>query len=105
MRAPRPEDRWHADHPLVNELDPLRALAEMTSPDPIFSLHAIRTDGGIAVSRIGFFGPPDAHGCVEVGYGIVEGVREQGLATEALKAAVRLAEVNGARQIKADRSG
>ena len=102
-RAPDPEDRWHADYPLEDELDPLRALAESRDPEAIFTLYSIRiNDGDVAVGGIGFFGPPDEEGSVEIGYGLVEAVRGRGLATEALSAATRCALCNGAAQIKAD---
>lgn len=102
MRTPTPEDRWHADYPLVDELVPLRSLAETTNPHPVFTLYAIRTDDGTAVGGVGFFGPPDAHGSVEVGYGLIEAFRGHGFATEALEAAVRLAVLNGAQEVRAD---
>ncbi len=39
-----------------------------------------------AVGLGGFFGPPDAEGAVEIGYSMLPSFREQGLATEAVRA-------------------
>jgi RimJ/RimL family protein N-acetyltransferase len=41
---------------------------------------------GLVVRGIGFFGPPDDHGTVEFGYGVVPEVEGRGYATEALQA-------------------
>ena len=102
-RAPDAEDRWHAEYPLEDELDPLRSLAASSEPDPVFTLYAIRTrPDNTAVGGIGFFGPPDDNGAVELGFGLVEAVRGQGYATEALIGAVRHALAGGARHVKAD---
>ena len=79
-RAPDAEDRWHAEYPLEDELDPLRSLAASSEPDTVFTLYAIRTrPDSTAVGGIGFFGPPDENGAVELGFGLVEAVRGQGL--------------------------
>jgi RimJ/RimL family protein N-acetyltransferase len=45
------------------------------------------TPGGLdrAVGVGGFFGPPDAHGSIEIGYAMMPSFREQGLATEAVE--------------------
>jgi RimJ/RimL family protein N-acetyltransferase len=102
-RAPEADDRWHAEYPFEDELDPLRALADASAPDPFFTLYAIRTsDDGVAIGGIGFFGPPDEDGSVELGYGLVEAVRGRGFATEALAALTRHALSNGARRVRAD---
>ncbi|TFD62622.1 N-acetyltransferase [Cryobacterium suzukii] len=102
-REHEPDDVWHADYPLDDELDPLRALAESGRSESIFTLYSVRiNDGDVAVGGIGFFGPPDAEGLVEIGYGLVEAVRGHGLATEALRAAIRCALQNGAVQVNAD---
>ena len=37
----------------------------------------------VAVGLAGFKGPPDEHGVVEVGYGVLEAFRRRGIATEA----------------------
>ena len=59
----------------------------------------VRRADGLVVGTIGFYGPPDPAdpaGVVEVGYGLVESARGQGLITDALRLAVPAAECSGA---------
>jgi RimJ/RimL family protein N-acetyltransferase len=94
---------WHPEYPWADELVPLRTLARVDAPDPVFTLYQVRTRAdGLAVGGIGFFGPPDADGRVELGYGLVPSARGRGFATEALRAFVALAGGHGARTIAAD---
>ena len=105
--ADRPDeaDRWHPEYPFEDEVDLLRDLA-VTDPegvDPVFTLYVVRRRADrLAVGGIGFFGPPDAAGQVELGYGLVASARGAGLATEALRAASVTAFDHGARAILAD---
>ncbi|MHA6760100.1 GNAT family N-acetyltransferase [Streptacidiphilus sp. PAMC 29251] len=46
---------------------------------------------GLAVGSVGFHGPPDANGAVEIGYDLVPQARGFGLATEAAQALTRYA--------------
>ncbi|WP_306338007.1 GNAT family N-acetyltransferase [Streptomyces sp. KL118A] len=46
----------------------------------------VRTADELAVGGMGFHGPPDDNGCVEVGYDLVEPARGNGYATTALRA-------------------
>jgi RimJ/RimL family protein N-acetyltransferase len=99
----RDNDRWHSEYPLVDELDPLTALAAETSPHPVFTMYLIRrTSDGLAVGGLGFFGPPDVSGRVDFGYGLVPAARGVGLATEAVRAALATASAHGARLATAD---
>lgn len=101
--TPGPDDRWHPEYPFEDELDPLKSLAGATSPDPVFTLYQVRdAASGLAVGGIGFFGPPDEAGAVEIGYGLVAAARGRGLATEAVTAAARLAAEHGAVLLRAD---
>ena len=101
--APDPDDRWHTDYPFEDELDPLRSLAGAATPDAVFTLYQVRdAASGLAVGGIGFFGPPDDAGGVEIGYGLVADARGRGLATEAVVTVVRLAADHGATLLKAD---
>ncbi|HEV7622854.1 MAG TPA: GNAT family N-acetyltransferase [Amnibacterium sp.] len=100
---PGDEDRWHPEYPFADELAPLRSLAGTDAPDAVFTLYQVRERiAGLAVGGIGFFGPPDEHGAVEIGYGLVAAARGRGLATEAVQAAVRLAREHGAAVLRAD---
>ena len=101
--APLPDDRWHPEYPLADELDVLRPLADDLAPDPVFGLMMIRdARDGLAVGGIGFFGPPDADGAVEVGYGLVPAARGRGLASAALTQAIAIATAHGVRVVRAD---
>jgi len=101
--TPLPDDRWHPEYPLADELDVLRPLADDVAPDPVFGLMMIRDAGdGLAVGGIGFFGPPDADGAVEVGYGLVPAVRGRGFASAALTQAIAIAFEHGVRVVRAD---
>ncbi|WP_101847903.1 GNAT family N-acetyltransferase [Zhihengliuella sp. ISTPL4] len=102
-REERPGDAWHPEYPFADELVPLRVLAAADSPDPVFTMYAIRqAAGGLAVGGLGFLGPPDADGAVGLGYGLVPAARGAGLATEAVRGALRIAEAHGALEVRAD---
>ena len=57
--------------------------------------HVIRRSDGLAVGTIGFFGPPD-DGRVEIGYGLVESARRQGLISDAVRVMLAAATAAGA---------
>lgn len=102
-REERPGDAWHREYPFVDELDPLRQLAAAEGADEDFGMFLLRrTSDGLAVGGLGFFGPPDEHGRVEFGYGLVPAARGAGLATEAVLLAMRHAQQRGARSAAAD---
>ncbi|MEV6835262.1 GNAT family N-acetyltransferase [Streptomyces sp. NPDC051133] len=53
---------------------------------PEFGVFAlVRAEDGRALGAMGFHGPPDEDGLVEIGYDLAEGARGQGYATEALR--------------------
>ena len=98
-----PDDHWHPEYPFADELDPLRSLAASSTPDPVFTMYMIRRAcDGIAIGGLGFFGPPDDSGRVEIGYGLVPAARGAGFATEAVRAALRVAAEHGAIVVAAD---
>jgi RimJ/RimL family protein N-acetyltransferase len=102
-RDERPEDHWHPEYPLADELVPLRGLAASKEPDPAFTLYLLRRLlDGLAVGGLGFFGPPGEDGRVEFGYGLIPSARGEGLATEAVRAALDFAARRGARIAAAD---
>jgi RimJ/RimL family protein N-acetyltransferase len=87
---------WFAEsYPRKDDLDAIR----MSDGSAWSARHVICRADGLAVGSIGFFGPPSADGQVEVGYGLVEAARGQGLATDALTVIVAAAEAAGARII------
>ncbi|CAN5668226.1 GNAT family N-acetyltransferase [soil metagenome] len=60
-----------------------------------------RPDGSLAGS-VGFKGPPDANGCVEIGYGIEPPFRQRGYATEAVKGLLGWAWSEGVTRVVAE---
>lgn len=102
-RQERPGDDWHPDYPFADERDPLAALASSTPTDSPFTMYAIRRPADrMAVGGFGFFGPPDASGAVEFGYGLIEPARGAGLATAAVTLALAHARSWGATRAIAD---
>ncbi|WPF80671.1 GNAT family N-acetyltransferase [Sanguibacter sp. 4.1] len=102
-RTEIPGDDWHPEYPFVDELDPLRSLARSTAPHPVFTMYLVRrSSDGLAVGGLGFFGPPDSNGRVELGYGLVPGARGAGLAKQAVGLALRMARDAGATVAAAD---
>jgi len=89
MRAGRRQDRWHRDYPRRDDLDAVSMLPVSEEPSTWGPRHVVLES--LAVGSIGFFGPPDPVTDdgdppeVEVGYGLVEAARGQGVATEALR--------------------
>lgn len=70
---------------------------------PDFPAYEIRrrTDGA-AVGGIGFHGPADPQGWVELGYDLIESVRGQGFASEAVRGLLVFAREAGAAGVRAD---
>lgn len=102
-RDEEPGDDWHPDYPFVDELDPLEALAASESSASPFTMYAIREPATrLAVGGLGFFGPPDASGTVEFGYGLIPAARGRGLASAAVTLALAHAQHWGARRAVAD---
>jgi ribosomal-protein-alanine N-acetyltransferase len=72
-----------------------RKLARMqAAPEAVHAWHtywlAVRDTGGrpVGMGLLGFKGPPDERGEVEIGYGIDPGYQGQGFATEAARALI-----------------
>lgn len=102
-RQEHPGDRWHAEYPFADELAPLRSLASSPPTTSHFTMYVIRRPAdGLAVGGLGFFGPPDREGTVELGYGLVPSARGEGLATAAVMLALEHAQAWGARRAAAD---
>jgi ribosomal-protein-alanine N-acetyltransferase len=92
MLAGRRQDRWHPHYPRPDDVDAASMVRD--GADPWGPRHIVL--GRLAVGSIGCFGPP-VDGETEIGYGLVEEARGQGIATEAVQALVAGAERAGAR--------
>ncbi|WP_163505864.1 GNAT family N-acetyltransferase [Fodinicola acaciae] len=92
---------WYADgYPRQDDSDAAKMWLRAGEADRVWSVrHVIRRSDGLAVGSIGFFGPPDENGEAEIGYGLVESARRQGLISDAIALSVAAAEAAGARVI------
>jgi ribosomal-protein-alanine N-acetyltransferase len=97
--AALPDDRAEASRiigaalptewPQIDLLDVLPVQAAASPGMECFGVWVmIERDSGTVVGDIGFFGPPDDGGVVEVGYSVIPDRRRRGYATEAARAIV-----------------
>jgi RimJ/RimL family protein N-acetyltransferase len=93
--SPDPDLAWEEGFPAAPLLDVLeRVTADPDGPvrfGPYFAYVVIRRRDGVAVGDVGFHGPPNEAGDVEVGYALVPGARGAGLATESVALLVQWA--------------
>lgn len=97
MLAGGRDPRWHPDYPRRDDRD---AASMVKGADPWGPRHITRTVDGLVFGSIGFFGPPapatgtggDDAPEVEIGYGLVADARGRGVATEAVRALLALAD-------------
>jgi [ribosomal protein S5]-alanine N-acetyltransferase len=54
---------------------------------------------GVLVGGVGFYGPPDQDGLVEIGYSVLTQYRRKGYATEMLKGLISFAKLGGVKKI------
>lgn len=87
IAAGDPADQgWSAGYPRPDDKDVARMFLKSGAQGDLRyrpQLLVLR-ETGEAVGGIGFFGPPDAEGTAELGYGVAPEVEGRGLATEAL---------------------
>ncbi|MFD0593874.1 GNAT family N-acetyltransferase [Catellatospora coxensis] len=87
---------WSAGYPRGDDQDVARMALAHPAAEPWFGpLQIVARDSELVVGGIGFFGPPDEHGVVEFGYGVVPAVEGRGYATEALRGLLRYAFATG----------
>lgn len=92
MLAGRRQERWHPHYPRRDDVD--AASMVRAGGDPWGPRHVVLDR--LAVGAIGCFGPP-SDGEAEIGFGLVEDVRGQGIASEAVVALVLETERLGVR--------
>jgi ribosomal-protein-alanine N-acetyltransferase len=88
------------DWPHADTFDALRPLAEhpgFTGPGTFL----VVADGQV-VGDCGWFGPPDADGEVEIGYGLAPSVRGRGLGRQAVQALLAWVRAQGAMRVRAE---
>lgn len=98
MLAGGRDPRWHPDYPRQDDRD---AASLVKRDDPWGPRHITRTFDGLVFGSIGFFGPPSSSADdveeVEIGYGLVSDARGRGVATEAVRALLKLTDAVGVR--------
>jgi len=96
---------WADDYPREDDVDVARHVASQPAPGPQdvpwLPRHVVVREIGLAVGSVGFFGPPGPEASVEIGYGLVEGARHQGYASEAVAGVVAAAHAAGIRLVVA----
>lgn len=71
-------------YPLDGTVRAAEMLLRAPLEDAGFGMFQIEDESGRVVGDLGFHGPPDAQGRVEIGYGLVPDVRGHGLMTRAV---------------------
>ncbi|MBI4560143.1 MAG: GNAT family N-acetyltransferase [Candidatus Hydrogenedentes bacterium] len=70
----------------------LARLRESLAADPwVHGFAVVHRESGSVIGSVGFKGPPDEDGMVEISYGIVDDFQGRGYATEAVEAGVAFA--------------
>lgn len=104
------EDRrapdWAAGYPTDGDIKMATLLTAGTKrpADDAFPWSVYTTvlpTSGLVVGGAGFHGEPDEQGDVEIGYGIAEEYRGQGVATAAVTLLIEIARAHGARRVVA----
>lgn len=87
---------WSAGYPAEGDVEIARLVLQHpphTEREILFGTRQIiDRESGLVIGALGFFGPPDADGQVELGYGVVPEARGVGIATEAVGALLAFAD-------------
>ncbi|MGW6723146.1 GNAT family N-acetyltransferase [Streptomyces sp. NPDC054995] len=108
MAAGRPdaEARWEPGFPTEGDVSVakrfLEHFASTGNPQPFGPYVIRRRSDHRAIGGVGFHRPPDEHGNVTIGYGLVPSARGKGYASEALRALLSLARAEGAASVQGD---
>ncbi|MFB6702475.1 GNAT family N-acetyltransferase [Streptomyces rubiginosohelvolus] len=103
---PDADARWEQGYPTEGDRAVARRFLEHCAatgdPQP-FSPYVIRRRSDRrAIGGMGFHRPPDEHGSVTIGYGLVPSAQGKGYASEALRALLPFARDRGATSVKGD---
>lgn len=81
--------KLHGEWPHSDLVDALPLLGAASEGDDHFGIWVmIERDSGTVVGDVGFHGPPDEEGTVEIGYSVISDRRGRGYATEAAGAMI-----------------
>lgn len=101
-------DSWAEGYPFEGDLEAVGGYLASTlaggDQRPWGYYQLVRREDGRAIGGIGFTGPPDASGTVEVGYGLIPDARGKGYAAEALRGIIAVARAHGATRVIAQTS-
>ncbi|MGR0218790.1 GNAT family N-acetyltransferase [Agromyces sp. ZXT2-6] len=105
-----PLDGWEGGYSFTDEPELLaeyvRAVRRNGDPAPFGPYLVRRADGGAedgaAIGGVNLFGPPDEHGAVEFGFGLVPAVRGDGLSRDVVAEALALIRSTGATIARAE---
>ncbi|MFE3488665.1 MULTISPECIES: GNAT family N-acetyltransferase [Streptomyces] len=103
---PDAETSWEPGFPTADDVSVARRFLERCSvtgdPRP-FGPYAIRRRSDRRViGGVDFHSPPDEHGHVTIGYGVVPSARGKGYASEALRGLLSFARAGGVVSVKGD---
>ena len=107
--TPAMQAHWHPEYPQPDSLDALamlqaahqRMVGELNIEPAAWWLDQIVAND-VVVGDIGFHGPPDPAGSVEIGYNVVPAWQGRGVATRACGAILQQAWRHGAVQVVAE---
>ncbi len=99
----QPLNLRHApDWPHADTADALRPLAEHPEHTGEGTFLITQEQDRIVVGDCGWFGPPDADGLVDLGYGVAPSARRRGVGTAAVGLLLRWVHEHGARRARAE---
>ncbi|MFC8698521.1 GNAT family N-acetyltransferase [Streptomyces parvus] len=103
---PDADVRWEQGYPTEGDVTVARRFLERCAstgdPQPFGPYVIRRRSDHRAIGGMGFHLPPDEHGSVTIGYGLVPAARGKGYASEALRALLSLARDQGVTSVKGD---
>ncbi|MFH8569267.1 GNAT family N-acetyltransferase [Streptomyces sp. NPDC017993] len=103
-----PDDtaRWAPGYPAAGDASAarrfLRTCAETGDPRPFGTYEIRRREDGHTIGGVDFHGTPDADGKVTIGYGLIPSAHGKGYASEALRALLAFARVQGITSVEGD---
>lgn len=98
--------RWGRGYPTEGDASAARRFlntcASTGDPQPFSNYEIRRREDGRAIGGVGFHGTPDENGSVTIGYGLIPSAQGKGYASEALRALLAFARLQGITSVKGD---